>query len=86
MKPLTDEERRSWPGWVELESEPVSAERALFLSLFIYIEGKFDRICQTLFNYTLREYGVKDVKIQEVFSLDDESLNFLPYVTSIRSP
>lgn len=27
MKPLTDEERRSWPGWVELESEPVSFER-----------------------------------------------------------
>ena len=24
MKPLTDEERRDWPGWVELESEPVS--------------------------------------------------------------
>jgi len=23
MKPLTDEERRAWPGWVELESEPV---------------------------------------------------------------
>lgn len=25
MKPLTDEERRSWPGWVELESDPVSS-------------------------------------------------------------
>lgn len=24
MKPLTDEERRSWSGWVELESDPVS--------------------------------------------------------------
>jgi hypothetical protein len=24
MTPLTDEERRGWPGWVELESEPVS--------------------------------------------------------------
>jgi hypothetical protein len=24
MKPLTDEERRSWAGWVELESDPVS--------------------------------------------------------------
>ena len=23
MKPLTDEERRSWPGWVELISDPV---------------------------------------------------------------
>ena len=34
MKPLTDEERRSWPGWVELESEPVSS--LSFLSLLIY--------------------------------------------------
>jgi hypothetical protein len=24
MKPLTDEERRDWKGWVELESDPVS--------------------------------------------------------------
>ena len=24
MKPLTDEERRAWKGWVELESDPVS--------------------------------------------------------------
>lgn len=23
MEPLADEERRSWPGWVELESDPV---------------------------------------------------------------
>lgn len=25
MKPLTDEERHNWKGWVELESDPVSA-------------------------------------------------------------
>jgi hypothetical protein len=24
MKPLTNEERRAWKGWVELESDPVS--------------------------------------------------------------
>lgn len=24
MKPLTDDERRAWKGWVELESDPVS--------------------------------------------------------------
>jgi ubiquitin carboxyl-terminal hydrolase L5 len=24
MKPLTDEERQNWAGWVELESDPVS--------------------------------------------------------------
>ncbi|CAG8954205.1 hypothetical protein HYFRA_00005825 [Hymenoscyphus fraxineus] len=31
-----------------------------------------------IFNYILREYGVKDVKIQEVFSLDDMELAALP--------
>jgi ubiquitin carboxyl-terminal hydrolase L5 len=31
MKPLTEEERRSWKGWVELESDPVSVLRLLSL-------------------------------------------------------
>jgi hypothetical protein len=31
MEPLTDEERQSWPGWVELESDPVSPIREEFL-------------------------------------------------------
>ena len=35
MKPLTDEERRSWPGWVELVSEPVSNTCAPFLDSLI---------------------------------------------------
>jgi ubiquitin carboxyl-terminal hydrolase L5 len=29
MKPLTDKERRNWKGWVELESDPVSASSPL---------------------------------------------------------
>lgn len=29
MEPLTDEERQSWPGWVELESDPVSPIRKI---------------------------------------------------------
>ncbi|KAH6677532.1 ubiquitin carboxyl-terminal hydrolase [Halenospora varia] len=31
-----------------------------------------------LFNYVLREYGVKGIKVEEVISLDDEMLGFLP--------
>jgi ubiquitin carboxyl-terminal hydrolase L5 len=31
MKPLTDEERRNWKGWVELESDPVSYCALLFI-------------------------------------------------------
>ncbi|KAA8566369.1 hypothetical protein EYC84_008945 [Monilinia fructicola] len=54
MKPLTDDERKAWKGWCELESDPA------------------------LFNFLLREYGVKDVKIQEVLGLEDEMLQYLP--------
>ncbi|TAQ84598.1 hypothetical protein B7494_g7083 [Chlorociboria aeruginascens] len=54
MKPLTDEERRAWKGWAEIESDP------------------------GLFNFILREYGIKDVKVQEVLSLDEDMLNLLP--------
>ncbi|KAH7395722.1 ubiquitin carboxyl-terminal hydrolase [Cadophora sp. MPI-SDFR-AT-0126] len=54
MEPLTDEERQSWKGWVELESDP------------------------SLFNYIIRKYGVQDVKVQEVFGLDDECMAYVP--------
>jgi ubiquitin carboxyl-terminal hydrolase L5 len=30
MKPLTDEERQHWKGWVELESDPVSTLSSCF--------------------------------------------------------
>jgi len=33
---------------------------------------------QALFSYILRQYGVKNIKIQEIFGLDDESLLYLP--------
>ncbi len=33
---------------------------------------------QAFFNVMLKEFGVKGVKVQEVVSLDDEILAFLP--------
>ena len=36
------------------------------------------KILQALFNFILREYGVKDVKVKEVVSLEDETMNSLP--------
>ncbi|KAL2816341.1 hypothetical protein BJX63DRAFT_430349 [Aspergillus granulosus] len=46
----SEDEKRSWNGFCELESEPA------------------------IFNVMLREFGVTGVKVQEVFSLDDELL------------
>ncbi|KAL3426182.1 ubiquitin carboxyl-terminal family 1 [Phlyctema vagabunda] len=57
LKPVTDEERDNWKGWVELESDPA------------------------LFSHVLRQYGVKDVQIQEVLGLDDDMLGVLPMPT-----
>ncbi|MCJ1356926.1 MAG: hypothetical protein MMC33_006922 [Icmadophila ericetorum] len=50
----TDEDRRNWRGFCEVESEPA------------------------FFNVMLKEFGVKGVKVQEVVSLDDEILAYLP--------
>ena len=36
------------------------------------------KFLQALFNFILREYGVKDVKVKEVVSLEDETMNSLP--------
>lgn len=33
---------------------------------------------QGLFDYILREYGVKDVKVQEVLDFDSSMLDMLP--------
>jgi ubiquitin carboxyl-terminal hydrolase L5 len=40
------------------------------------------RIHQALFNFILREYGVKDVKVKEVLGLEDGDLSLLPYFPS----
>jgi hypothetical protein len=37
------------------------------------------------FNIILRDLGVKNVKIKEIFSIDEESLAILPYVENIRT-
>lgn len=50
----TPPDRNTWPGWVEMESEPA------------------------FFNVMLKDMGVHGVKINEVWSLDDNDLAILP--------
>lgn len=72
LAPVTMEDIRQWTGWCELESEPVfpsfaPSNRAASLTAW-----------QAFFNAILRDCGVQDVKIQELFSLDEDSLQLLP--------
>ena len=85
-----------WKGWCEVESEPVCFfQISPILSLSLYISyysqiigiarlGHKHVLClpltQAFFNVILRHLGVVGIKVQEVFSLDDEMLNFLPLV------
>lgn len=71
-------DKRNWNGFVEVESEPV---RTLLLPNEVVKAWLLDLIYfQSFFNVMLRDFGVSGVKVQEVISLDEESLNCLPYV------
>lgn len=66
LAPMTPEEIQEWEGWQELESDPVRSPAPL--------EGISSlTFGQAFFNLILRDLGVKDVKTQEIFALDDES-------------
>lgn len=61
------EEKETWNGFCELESEPVCpSTNSMAFSL--------THILKALFNVMLRNFGVRGVKVQEVVSLDDELL------------
>ncbi|KAK9441301.1 ubiquitin carboxyl-terminal hydrolase [Metarhizium brunneum] len=70
--PLTSQEIEEWEGWIELESEPVRVckitQRPPSSSLPL----------QAFFNIILRDLGVKHVKTQELFTIDQASLDALP--------
>ncbi|KJK84183.1 hypothetical protein H634G_00546 [Metarhizium anisopliae BRIP 53293] len=74
--PLTSQEIEEWEGWIELESEPVRVckitQRPPSPSLLL----------QAFFNIILRDLGVKHVKTQELFTIDQASLDALPWTTN----
>ena len=51
---VTTPDRFTWPGWVEMESEPA------------------------FFNVMLKEMGVRGIKVNEVWSMDDNCMAMLP--------
>ena len=70
--PLTAQERETWTGWTEVESEPVSTVRG-------YRRSSTDTPTQSYFNIILQELGIQHAKMQEVFGNDEYSFGILPY-------
>ena len=72
--PATLEDKRNWKGFCEIESEPVRFHHAQRI--------KSGDMClqqlQAFFNTMLKKFGVQGVKVQEIVSLEDEILAFLP--------
>lgn len=73
LAPATNRDKQNWKGFCEIESEPVSAwQRNPHLPYEVLTNF------QAFFNVMLKDFGVRGVKVQEVVSLDDEILTFLP--------
>lgn len=89
LAPLTAQEIEEWEGWVELESEPVSdycckcARVDYNETTRRLIDPALTLRFQAFFNFIISDLGVKDVKAQEIFSIDPESLDMLPSVVVI---
>lgn len=50
MKPLTEEEKRNWKGWVELESEPVSRDEYMLFTAETSCVGSFQLHTQVVWS------------------------------------
>lgn len=72
LSPITPD-RQNWPGWCEVESEPVSGPESALILLHVLINHR-----KAFFNTILRDMGIRGVKVQEVLGLDDDLLAILP--------
>lgn len=79
--PALPPDRANWPGWIELESEPVRIE-----SCILAAPPGTDGFTKAFFNVMLREMGADGVKVQEVLGLDDDMLAILPYASMLHRP
>lgn len=79
--PATVQDKIRWKGFCEIESEPVR-----FYSFHICAQSDMLRRVKAFFNVMLKEFGVEGVKVQEVVSLDDEILMFLPLILHYQLP
>ena len=72
--PATMEDKRNWKGFCEIESEPV---RFHHIYSILSVDMCLQQL-QAFFNIMLKKFGVQGVKVQEIVSLDNEILAFLP--------
>jgi len=75
LGPWKENEQSEWPSWIELESDPVSPP--------VYHRPSLQQLTalQAFFTAILGLLGVKGARIEEVLSVDEDTLATLPYVT-----
>lgn len=72
LAPLRDVEQDGWKAWVEIESDPVSSMN----SACLIAVSEITDAPQAFFNGLLRDLGAQDIKVTELFSVDE--VDFLP--------
>lgn len=66
-------DKANWNGFCEIESEPVSCYHQIIAFKDVIAHNQL-----AFFNVMLRDFGVRGIKVQEIFSLDDDMLACLP--------
>ncbi len=71
LGPWKENEQAEWPSWIELESDPVG-------SLSFRCSKTATDLRQAFFTAIIGLLGVKGARIEEVLSVDEDSLATLP--------
>lgn len=78
VRSATFQDNRCWKGFCEIESEPVR----IYCWLWVLSQTSFWQWFLAFFNVLLENFGISDVKVQEVVSLEQEFLDSLPFVAN----
>lgn len=80
MTTIAPPDAKTWPGFVEMESNPVSCTPKCSPRWRLQNAPQLTRL-QAFFNQILGQSGIKGIKIQELYETGPDMVAFLPYVS-----